>query len=349
MPGASRTVLEAQIPYHSDSLTKFLGFSPDQSCSAETSQAMAQRAWQRGRSLAPGASVVGVGLTASLATDRPKKGEHRFHLTLQTRMHAVSVSLILSKGQRDRAGEELVLDLILLNAMAEEFGIPDRIPLPLMNGETIERSERLANDALARLCRGETSFVCREPDGRIRTERPGPQALLSGSFNPLHAGHQRLADVAQRITGKTVAFELPVRNADKPAIAIEEIERRLRQFTWTRSIWLTQAPTFVEKAKLFPGATWVVGADTAARIMEPRFYGGEAERNEALSCFRSSGSRLLVAGRRDVSGRFVGLDDLEIPGEWRDLFSAIPETEFRFDGSSTEIRAGDSAIRAMEA
>ena len=47
VPGASRTVLEVLIPYDERSLMEFLGRSPEQSCSADTSRAMATRAYER--------------------------------------------------------------------------------------------------------------------------------------------------------------------------------------------------------------------------------------------------------------------------------------------------------------
>src|SRR5207245_1528756 len=78
VPGASRTVLAAVIPYHEDALCDFLGYRPDSFCSEPTAQAMALRAYERARDLASGHPVCGVGCTASLATDRPKQGEHRF-------------------------------------------------------------------------------------------------------------------------------------------------------------------------------------------------------------------------------------------------------------------------------
>ena len=62
-------------------------------------------------------------------------------------------------------------------------------------------------------------------------------------------------------------FELSVTNVDKPALPSAEICRRLRQFTWRTEVWVTRAPTFAEKASVFPGAIFVVGADTAERIL----------------------------------------------------------------------------------
>src|SRR5438067_1229604 len=77
VPGGSRTVLEVLVPYHGQALADFLGGEPEQSCSAETSRAMARRAYERARRLAPSAGVAGVGCTASLVSDRPKRGDHR--------------------------------------------------------------------------------------------------------------------------------------------------------------------------------------------------------------------------------------------------------------------------------
>jgi hypothetical protein len=45
----------------------------------------------------------------------------------------------------------------------------------------------------------------------------------------------------------------------------------------------------------------------------------------------------LVAGRLD-DGRFVTLDDVDLPAGYRELFTEIPEERFRLDISSTDIR-----------
>jgi nicotinamide mononucleotide (NMN) deamidase PncC len=339
VPGASRTVLEALVPYHPDALADFLGFTPAQACSAATARALARRAFDRASRLVPSVAVAGVGCTASLATDRPKRGEHRFHLSVQTRFRETSYSLTFHKGQRDRAGEEAVLDAILLNAIAETFGVADRLPVPLLPGEMIERESHPETDPLARLVAGELTAVYQEPDGQLRTDAPKPAALLCGSFNPLHDGHVRLAEVAARLLGVHVAFELTLQNADKPAMPIEEAERRARQFVGRGPLWFTAAPTFAAKSALFPGTTWVVGADTAARIVQPRFYGDESERDAALAGLCERGCRFLVAGREDAAGAFLSLDQIDMPTPFRDLFVAIPATDFHMEISSTELRS----------
>ena len=85
VPGGSRTLVEAIVPYDGASLARFLARAPDQACSEETATAMARRARERVRTLAPEATTaVGLGATASLASDRPKKGEHRCHIAVAT-------------------------------------------------------------------------------------------------------------------------------------------------------------------------------------------------------------------------------------------------------------------------
>jgi nicotinamide mononucleotide (NMN) deamidase PncC len=340
VPGGSRTILEALVPYHEQALLDFLGRALEQACSAATARAMAGRARDRARWLAPGQAVAGAGCTASLATDRPKRGDHRLHIAVSTDQHVLSRSLTLAKGARDRAGEESVLDAVLLNALAEAFGLAERVDVPLLPGEDLQSALLAAPGALAALFRGDVDAVCVGSDGRAAADAPRPRLLVPGAFNPIHAGHWGLAAAGARLTGVAPAFELSVTNVDKAPLGLEEVRRRVAQFAWQAPVWLTRAPTFVEKVRLFPGATFAVGADTAERIVEPRYYGHSAEQmNTALAEIRGRGCRFLVAGRGSVDGRFVELHHLEVPPAQRDLFAAIPADVFRFDGSSTAIRS----------
>src|SRR5437773_5520222 len=82
VPGGSRLLLEAVVPYADRSLTDFLGAEPKQACSVETAVEMAERARDRAATLAPSTRVIGLGATASLVSDRPKQGDHRVHIAV---------------------------------------------------------------------------------------------------------------------------------------------------------------------------------------------------------------------------------------------------------------------------
>jgi nicotinic acid mononucleotide adenylyltransferase len=301
---------------------------------------MAVRAHERARWLAPGERVVGLGCTASLATDRPKRGDHRFHIATRSADKLASYSLTLKKGARDREVEESVLDRALLHALAKAVGLDEQLSLSLFPGEEVKVESVTPGDLVQAVVEGKQLSVCAEPDGRLRAEASPPQLLMSGAFNPLHEGHWGLGAAAERLTGHPANFELSVINVDKPPLSAEEVRRRLQQFQWRSTVWLTRAPTFVEKAELFSGTTFVVGADTAARILSPRYYhDADAGLTRALEHIRARGCRFLVAGRAYQGENFVQISHLAIPEGSSDLFAGIPEELFRRDISSTALRS----------
>lgn len=179
--------------------------------------------------------------------------------------------------------------------------------------------------------------VCVEPDGTVRVGHK-PRAILSGSFNPLHGGHVTLANAAATHLDVGVHFELSVVNADKPALPREEVERRVSQFASVGPVWVTRAPTFEQKADIFPGVAFVLGWDTAVRVIDPKYYGGEVGRDAALRAMLARGCRLVVGGRVDSTGTFRTWDGGGLTEEFAGLFVALTEDDFRVDVSSTQLR-----------
>ena len=341
IPGGSRLLLEAQVPYDTTALAKFLGFEPAQACSADTAIAMARAAEVRAANLAPtGTDVIGLGATAALVSDRPRRGEHRLHVACSSAAGTSHCTAVLAKGRRDRAGEEDIVSRTIILFLARACGVAAPAPATLLDAdETFTEVHTRSTDAIDDLVGGGVSRVTAQPDGQLLLSAPRPPILMPGSFNPVHAGHVTLAQVAQDLKQQPVAFEISVTNVDKPPLAGTIIRNRVAQFSWKAPVELTRAPTFVEKSRLFPRTTFVIGADTAERLFVAKYYGDEDRMHLALEEIGQSGSSFLVAVRVDTAGRLRALGDVAVPRRYVDLFAEIPEHRFRLDTSSSEIRA----------
>lgn len=378
--GSSRTVLEATDRYAARSLAEAVGEGGPQAVSADVAAALATHALERAQRLADaGESVAGVGLTATIATDRAKRGEHRVWVAAADALALRLTGLVLRKGERDRDGEEDVVARLALRAMADAKGVLRELALELLDGEELQTALRPGPE-LADFAAGRRDVVAIDATGRCvdalswpaasarevalaaraaASARSGASvdaagthappvavgAVVSGAFHPLHDGHLGLAEAAQRHLGRPVAFELAVANADKPTIPLDEVHRRAAQFAGRAPLLLTRVPRFHEKARLLPGTVFVLGADTAARVLEPRFYPEGDGLDAAMDAMRAAGGRFLVAGRRSERG-FLTLADLDVPARHADLFEELPASAFRADVSSTGIRTAWAAADA---
>src|SRR5690242_14302452 len=347
VPGGSRLLIDAQVPYDELALAAFLGFAPPQACSADTAIAMARTARARAAGLAPaGTDLVGLGATAALVSDRPRRGEHRFHIAFANSAGIAHCTCVLTKGRRDRAAEEDLVSRAIVLRLAQACGIAAPSLRSLLDAdEHYAETEVAAADTIEQLLAGELNRVTVQPDGQMMLSAPQPFVLFPGSFNPMHQGHALLARVAEELRQQPLAFEISVTNVDKPPLAGEPVRRRLVQFAWKSPVELTRAPTFLEKSRLFPSTTFVIGADTAERLVAPKYYGNDEVRmHAALEEIANSGSSFLVAVRIDAVGRVRALNGIPVPRRYADLFTEIPEHHFRVDISSSEIRPRGRAV-----
>ncbi|MCY3838901.1 MAG: hypothetical protein OXH09_09710 [Gammaproteobacteria bacterium] len=313
--GASATVLEANIPYAARSLHDWLGTEPAQACSDETARSMAVRAFLRAVQLG---GDFGFAVTASLATTRPKRGALRAHLAFQDALSTRTWRLSFERSAADRREQERALAAVAVEALGHALDVGDA---PRIAGTHARGDEALAELMLGK--RGRVGDVVYD-------------AVLPGAFNPIHDGHRLMRADAERRLGRRVGYELSIANVDKPPLDYLELNTRLEQFE-RGEVLLTNAPTFVDKARTLGGVVFVVGTDTIQRVAESRYYGGEEQRDAAIEELAGLGCRFLVYGRL-VGGAFRDFFELTLPPSLEAISSGVPESEFRSDLSSTALR-----------
>lgn len=332
VPGASRTVLEAIVPYHPQSLAEYLGGDPDQACSAKTARAMAMAAFQRARRLDKETDqrfLLGLGATAALSTDRDRRGENRVFVSVQSLASTREASLVLAGG-RTRAEEEALAATLIVDLLAEACGLPADLLLSQDSQDEFHEHVTAGKPEWQALLAGQllSTAVATQP----------PQALFPGAFNPLHDGHRTMIRLARDLLDCPVSLEISAFNVDKPPLDYFDMAHREAVVGGEYPLVFTHAPTFVEKSALFPGIPFVVGVDTVKRIAQPRYYeDSELKCLRAIETIAERGNSFLVFGRRNDEV-FETLDDLELPAPLRAICQGVEEAMFRHDISSSELR-----------
>ena len=249
IPGGSRTLIEASVPYSAESISEYIGRDPEQFCCPRTARNLATAAFYRARkvlraeflrkqgyvnlervspksvdvshdiegitdsaiirsfqwvtpddidAISRYQHIMGIGCTASLVTDRVKKGKHRVHVAIQTLQRTIQFSLEFQKDTRTRLEEErLVADLILnaiettrkqetelpplsfsrvlanqdvlfpvfIEGTSDDYPLCNNIPLKLQSGEVIHGKQTVGSSLLVDLFFGKLGAVLWTQEG----------------------------------------------------------------------------------------------------------------------------------------------------------------------------------------
>jgi nicotinic acid mononucleotide adenylyltransferase len=328
-PGASEYLVGSYLPYDGDETAAFLGFRPDKFVSEETAIHLATEAFMRATLRSGnGDRPIGIGVTASIASLQVHRGAHEYFVAAVTHDKVFARHAILGKGVGydvrdfdDSACESTVVDLLQMRVASQE---------PLSGDE--ECRER-SNGKLAR-----ELFLSRRfftPEGRERDIAPDT-ILFPGAFNPLHEGHQRIADAVFRQTGRPVVYAITADSPHKPALTFQEMARRAALIRQDSAVLFSEGdPLYIDKARRWQGKHFIIGVDALERMLDPK-WGPAVE--PMLDEFRSLWTHFFVAPRI-VDGSARGLADIvdRIPKAHRRLFSAVKVAPSEI--SSSAIRA----------
>lgn len=315
-PGASSYLAGAEFPYSPAAMETFIGYRPEKFVSMTTAVDMAIASYLKAANGCPeGKSPVGIGATASVATIKQHRGAHRVCVAAISRLGVYGEEIKLEKRDSSaRDDDGAAVDAIITHAI---LTVTNHTTMAWVIGEN-----------LGNISEGDfrQSIASRPLFTRTGRRLPVPMTQISlfpGAFNPVHAGH--LAN-----TTESTIFQITTRPPHKDPLTIHEQLNRVAQIRKDRDVLLLEgAGPYLEKARLFPGSTIILGPDALQRMLDPKWG------YETLPLLREL-QTLKVNFK--VSHRDETLDPLaSIPVEFVHMFSRLPKTEFS-GLSSTQIR-----------
>ncbi len=339
VPGSSAYFSGASFPYDQDEQIDLLGFTPEHYCSEEAAVDLASAAYMKAFKFG-GKKAIGIGITASVASEKAHRGDHRVFACMMTDTKVTLVSHTLKKGvgwdQRNEDGT--VADFLGMGLLMEEFynfrtdtHSHESYPFP---------EEAVVRDATALAHQRFFAHPFFTANGKRLEKVPqeAVYAMMPGSFNPPHEGHFGVARAFRHKYAKNVLFEIGTNPPHKTPPTVQELLQRAKMLKGYDVLFSRNMPLYVEKAAMFHGMPFIVGADTMLRILDPKWG---VDPMLAMNDIWGYGNEFYVTGR-EVDGKFVTRDDIvaSLPAKYKERLSEIiHHVDGRWDISSSELRA----------
>jgi nicotinamide mononucleotide (NMN) deamidase PncC len=328
-PGSSAYLSGATFPYSTEETEELLGFKPESFCSREAAIDLASAAYMKAYRFGT-KKTIGLGLTASVASEKEHRGDHRCHICVISDDQILCDTMILTKGvgSAKRLEDGMTCDGRALEMIEKVFK---------SNG-TYGVADLAGQDALKR-------FLAR-PFFTVTGQRlPAPSdysryALMPGAYNPPHDGHYGMQEAYESSNNKRVLYEVTANPPHKGALSVQELLQRAKMLQGHDRIFTWSNPMYLDKARAFPGMPILLGADAMVRMLDPK-WGVEVP--ALIDELYKLGTHFYINGRT-VDGKFtVNSDiireyDIDYPDVWKKMMQIFHPLSGRWDLSSTEIR-----------
>lgn len=364
VPGCSSFFVGAEFPYDQTATERFLGFRPEKFVSVDAAIALALESYSRacienGRVTL--SSPIGLGLTASAASLRAHRGDHRICAAVATRQGVYVADVVLEKGVglaarvedgqlADRIGLSLLLraaERSLHSASRPRFPF-EGDPPPAETFYTGEGDPPATLTEVTEQARQQFFFrgfhTAQDKRLPVSVESIGRRIIFPGSFDPPHEGHFNLAQRAVECVGPAsgVVFAVTANPPHKMRAPLSALLERVALLRGHDRMFTEDDALFLDKAKRYPNHAFIVGADTFQRLLDPK-WGPEIapmarEFVKRGACFLVFGR--LVDGvwttREDVLREVARVVDINTRADLNQISAPI---EGRWDISSSELRA----------
>jgi len=271
-----------------------------------------------------------LGLTASVASSREHRGEHRVYAIALSRFGAWGCEFVLDKATGTREGDGLQADQIAMRLIDLASTQAALMVAPvLMSTSGSGRGQIIDATALVREALfAKPVFTVR---GRRReTHHLGKQVILMpGAFNPLHVGHLVSSP-------ESAVLQITATSPHKSPATVTDLLDRVVRIREHRDVLLLEGHgLYVEKARLLPGVRLLVGVDSMLRMLDPK-WGIDTE--PLLREFAELGTTFEVSNRDGYPSYAEAI--FSVPEEYRHMFQEAPRHAFEHY-SSTAVRKGD--------
>lgn len=339
VPGVSNFFVGASFPYDTSETDRVLGFTPEdrkyvnENVAMDLAQTAYIRAWR------PGRKAIGLGMTCSVSSLKPHRGDHRIIAAIIGDYGCWLMSVIIPKlecsGRKndgeiaDNIGQEFLNFYINLKWDSAKF--PD-CKIGFEDGHDVAMDRIMAHPL----------FLANRTRATPDKLDYKSTIFFPGAFNPPHDGHlkggEKAVETLVYTKGmlKRLVFSTTINPPHKPELSAIEMLQRAKLMSGHDFLLTENDPLFLDKARKFPGAHFIMGADTMDRFLDPKWG---APIKPMLEEFDSLDTRFSVLGRT-IDGVYTTAYSLYSKhtaniGHYSYLFN---EVDFRLDVSSSELR-----------